>query len=174
MIQVLLAILIMGCGPSIQTLNRVAREGSIHEQATVKAKTEIRIGASPQVVWKVLSLVNQWPQWNPKVSKATLQGDLVPETFFKWKTGGMGITSQIQKVEPEKSLIWTGSMLGIKAIHKWDLFVLEGDSTRVIVEESLDGAIVRPFIGSKRLKSELESWLNYLKKKSEEEKLELK
>lgn len=51
---------------------------------------------------------------------------------------GMGITSTLQEVEPNKIISWIGDSIGMHAIHIWH-FEKQGNKTKVITEESLSG-----------------------------------
>jgi hypothetical protein len=50
-----------GCGASLATLNRLAADGSIHEDAPVTTHLQIHIAAPPAKVWALLIDAPSWP-----------------------------------------------------------------------------------------------------------------
>ena len=137
---------------------------SINSNAPVVASGEVLIAALPEKVWNVMTSIEQWPLWNPEVKWAELRGQLIQGTRFIWKAGPGTITSTIQKVDYERYICWSGTSMGIKAIHTWRLIPVD-KQTRVRVEESWEGLIVRLLRSSsqKRLEAALRSGLQYLK-----------
>jgi hypothetical protein len=111
---------------------------SVNEEAPVLVKAKIEINADPETVWNIIANIEAWPQWNPDVKSARLQGEFKPGTQFLWKAGPAKITSLIQEVNPPHTLAWTGKIMGINAIHVWDIRVVN-DKTIVQTEESWDG-----------------------------------
>lgn len=111
---------------------------NIDQKAPLAARSEIVIAAPLEKVWALQTDINRWPEWQPEISSAHLEGDLAAGTVFRWKAMGMGIVSTLQEVQPRQRISWTGKSLGMSAIHCWT-FEAQGDSTRVITEESLSG-----------------------------------
>lgn len=166
-VGLLLALHLGGCGPSLPSLRTQAEAGRVHREAPVKSRVSIDIAAPASRVWEVLSAIDRWPAWHAKVSKARLAGPLEPGSRFVWKTGGMTIRSELAVVRPDSLLGWTGSMMGLKAIHLWFLFPLGKGGTRVVVEESLDGFGAGLMMSDRKLADILTTWLENLKRESE-------
>lgn len=142
---------------------------NINENAPASAAAEAFLDAPPQVVWEVQTDLIGWPEWNPDVAWIDLRGPVAPGTKFRWKAGGIPITSVLREVEPERRIAWTGQApLGIRAVHTWS-FEPEGAGTRVRTEESFDGVLVRLFAGVTRrmLAEALEKGLAVLKTEAE-------
>ena len=116
----------------------------INRKAPVLSKEEIEIGADAETVWKVLSAIDRWPDWNPGVKSVSLEGSIAKGTRFRWKAGRWKIVSVIQNVKRDRLLAWTGRMMGIKAVHTWHLEP-RGPGTVVTTEESWEGVIARVF-----------------------------
>ncbi len=72
----------------------------INHQAPLVARKEIVIQASPESIWNLLADINAWSQWQSDVSIARLEGPLAVGSIFRWKAGGLNITSTLQVVEP--------------------------------------------------------------------------
>ncbi len=140
----------------------------INLKAPAFAKHQLLIQAPIENIWQILTDINDWKSWNPNVSKSELHGKLAPDLTFRWKSGGITITSIIKEVEPYQRISWTGKAIGTQAIHIW---TLEAQEQGVLVEtsESFNGWLVRLFKGSmqKMLDAALESWLEHLKRKAE-------
>lgn len=110
--------------------------------APVFAESSIQIDAPPEIVWEVMADIDSWPTWNADVKQARLQGDLREGTTFEWKSGPGTIKSTLREVTAPSRLGWTGSTLGIKAIHIWKIEPADGGSV-VSTEESWDGLVVK-------------------------------
>ncbi len=140
----------------------------IDQSAPLISRKVIEISASPERVWEVMAAVNQWPDWNSTVSWVNSAGPLRVGSIFKWKSGGLRITSTVRLFELNHAIGWTGGAMGAFASHAW---YLEETSSgvRVITEESMSGWLIRLFKPIVRmiLSSSLQRWLFDLKKESE-------
>ncbi|MEJ2574697.1 MAG: SRPBCC family protein [Gammaproteobacteria bacterium] len=121
----------------------------INPKAPAIASTEAFIQASLDVVWSVQTNLTEWSRWNPDVEYVDMEGALAPGTEFRWKAGGAAITSKLQEVEPKRRIVWTGKILGIRAVHVW-MFEERADGILVRTEESFDGLLARLFAKSMR------------------------
>jgi hypothetical protein len=65
----------------------------------------------------------------------SVQVPVSPGSVFSWKAGPGRIESTIPRVGPPRLIAWTGTTLGIKAIHFWHLEPRNG-GTFVRTEES--------------------------------------
>ena len=141
---------------------------SINENAPVKIRQIIQVKATPEKVWSVLTNIDGWPGWNPDIPNAKLNGQLIPGTTFDWKSGGTKIHSKLHTVQPFEKFGWTGKAMGSLAIHNWTL-TKNGNETEVLVEESMDGFLVKLLKGmmQKTLDKSSASWLQHLKTESE-------
>lgn len=141
---------------------------NVNKQAPVFCQKEIVINASINKVWRILTDIDNWPNWNTDISNAKLNGRLTPKTTFDWKAGGVKIHSTLHTVESVKNFGWTGKALGAFAIHNWTLTETNGQ-TNVFVEESMQGILVGLFKRSfsKNLENGMQKWLDFLKQKCE-------
>lgn len=137
-------------------------------KAPVQASARTRIAAPPELVWSVLADIAAWPQWNRDVARAQLRGALAAGTRFDWKAGGLPIRSVLLAVERPGTLAWSGTTLGIKAVHV-SRFVGEGEGTEAVTEESFDGLLPRLFRGpmNRTLEKSISSGLEALKEECE-------
>lgn len=110
----------------------------VNKNAPAYNETQILIHSPAAHVYKILSAINDWPKWQSNISKAQLKGQLATGSKFVWKSGGLRIKSKIHTADAPTKLGWTGKMLWIRATHNWVL-IPDGRSTRVIVQESLEG-----------------------------------
>jgi hypothetical protein len=141
----------------------------VNESAPAVAAGEIRVNADVETVWDLMADVNRWPDWNPDVKWANLEGDLVAGSEFRWKAGPGSIKSTLQRVERPRLLAWTGKTLGIHAVHVWRLDPQDGD-TLVKTEESWEGLVVRIFrrMMQKQLDQAINAGLGHLKAAAEQ------
>jgi carbon monoxide dehydrogenase subunit G len=113
-------------------------------QAAVFSREEVEVSATPEEIWEIMSDIEKWPQWNPDVKAATIEGELVEGTDFRWKAGPGTIHSTLRTVERPRVLAWTGKTMGIPAIHVYKLEPA-GSGTRLVLEESWDGLLSKVF-----------------------------
>lgn len=140
----------------------------IYELSQVVASAEIEIEADIELVWKILSSIDHWPEWNADVRSTTIYGALAPGSIFVWRAGHMTITSTISQVHRPLLLAWRGKSLGIAATHTWHM-ESKGEGVLVRTEESWDGPFPLLFgwLAKKLLQSSIESWLQQLKAAAE-------
>lgn len=136
----------------------------INSQAAVVQSQEIIINSKPDVVWQVLTGVEDWPSWNEKVTKTSVKEKLQVGSVFSWKSGGVNIHSKLHSYIDQQVMGWTGQTIGAKAVHNWHLIPTE-KGTKVLVEESMDGWLVGLLKKSmnKKLEADMIFWLSQLK-----------
>ncbi len=137
---------------------------TINESAPVVGRSAIEIAANPEVAWNVLTAIGRWPDWNPAVKSVPFEEGIDEGSEFRWKAGPGTIWSTIQNVDAPWRIVWTGSTLGIKAIHVHTLEPHAG-GTLVKTEESYDGLVARVFHRrlQKTLDTALDNELRHLK-----------
>jgi uncharacterized protein YndB with AHSA1/START domain len=143
-------------------------ENGINQAAPVVASGETEIVAACEVVWEVLTGIEQWPSWNPDVKSVSMHGALSEGSEFRWKGGPGTITSTLEHVEAPRRIAWSGTTFGIEAMHVYALEARDG-VTLVRTEESYHGLVARLFRGrlQKTLESSLASGLRQLKAEAE-------
>jgi uncharacterized protein YndB with AHSA1/START domain len=140
----------------------------INRNAPATAEGELQIAADPQTVFAVISAIDQWPSWNPDVRSVTLQGPVQPGTVFRWKAGPSSLTSTLQVVDPPREIAWTGTTMGIKAVHVFRFQANDG-GTLARSEESWQGLLASLLKGYSRktLDKGIRSVLAHLKVEAE-------
>ncbi len=141
---------------------------SIDTNALLTARSEIYIEVPIEKIWNIQTDIEGWSQWQPDITSAKLDGELKAGTIFRWKAKGLGIVSKLHTVEKNHQIGWTGNSLGMSAIHNWT-FVAQGNATRVITEESMDGWLTRlmKFFDPQFLEKSLKASLKILKANAE-------
>ena len=117
---------------------------AVAADAPVRSVAEIEIDAPIEVVWNVLTAIDNWPTWNPDVKSVSLGGPVAEGTTFRWKAGPGTITSTLVRLDRPRLIAWSGQTLGIRAIHGWHLEGRDG-ATHVRTEESYSGLVARMF-----------------------------
>jgi uncharacterized protein YndB with AHSA1/START domain len=112
----------------------------IDRNAPATAAGEIQIAASPEAVWAVLSDLSNWPAWNADVRSMAFDGPLAPGTEFRWKSGSASMASVLQVVDTPNEIAWTGTSMGIHAVHVFRFQPKDG-GTLARSEESFSGLI---------------------------------
>ena len=140
----------------------------INRNAPATAQGELQIAVDPQTVFAVLSAIDQWPSWNPDIKSVTLQGPVQPGTGFRWKSGPSTLTSTLQVVDPPQEIGWTGTTMGIKAVHVFRFQANDG-GTLARSEESWAGLLASLLKGYSRrsLDKAIRSILSHLKVEAE-------
>jgi len=140
----------------------------VNHKAPAVGKAEAVIRAPIETVWGVLSGLERWPEWNRNIAWIRVEGPVRPGTRFVWKAGGSRISSRLEEVVPPNRIAWSGRMLGVRAVHVWDLAAEDG-GTRVRTEESFEGPVAWLLRGLMRkvLARALEQGLNALKAEAE-------
>ena len=140
----------------------------VNEDAPAVASAGIEVVAGPEIVWEVLTSIDDWPSWNPDVGSASLDGELAEGSQFRWKSGRATIVSTIQRVEPPRVIAWTGRALGLRAMHYYRLDA-HGEHTLVASEESWEGLAALLFRRrmQRTLERAMEAGLIYLKEEAE-------
>lgn len=140
----------------------------INTDAPAVARGEIEVAAAPEIVWRVLTDIANWPSWNPDVKAASKEGPLAAGTQFRWKAGPGTISSLVEHLDPPRLVAWSGRTLGIRAFHVWRLEARDG-KTHAHTEESYDGVVARVLRRSlqKTLDSALADGAHYLKTEAE-------
>ncbi|MDF9798056.1 uncharacterized protein YndB with AHSA1/START domain [Catalinimonas alkaloidigena] len=142
----------------------------VNPKAPVIERKEIEIKAPVESVWKVLTDIKRWPEWQENVKSAKLKGkgEVAEGREFVWKAGGLSFHSQLHTVEPQQAFGRTGKIMGAFAIHNWTLSEKK-DNTIVTVEESLEGFFPSLMKKSfqKNLSAGMEKSLKELKQASE-------
>lgn len=116
----------------------------INLKAPVISKQSVEINAPVEKVWKILTGINEWENWQSQVTHAEIIGQPKEGAFFIWYAKGLTFKSQIHTCMPFQKFGWTGKTVGANAIHNWNLVDNEKNTT-VFVEESLQGFIPELF-----------------------------
>jgi uncharacterized protein YndB with AHSA1/START domain len=101
----------------------------INREPPAWAEREIQIAAPLEVVWDVLSTIEDWPQWNADIKSTKIAGPVAPGTTFRWKAGPGTIKSMIESAERPHVVAWTGRSLGISATHVGGLIAAKEERT---------------------------------------------
>ena len=116
----------------------------INRAAPETATGETQIDADPEIVFSIIAEIDEWPSWNPDVKSAKLNGPAQPGATFRWKSGPGSVVSTLQVVDPPGEIGWTGTTMGIKAIHVFRFEPNDG-GTLARSEESWEGVVARVF-----------------------------
>jgi|SRR5262249_10225098 len=159
------------CFKAQHRFNRGRQQGlkmQINETAPVVSKHHVTVAAPLQKVWRLLADIDNWPNWNPAVTSAHLDGEFKTGATFRWKSGGVTIVSAIQQIEPMTRLVWTGRAIGTQVVHVWT-FTQCDEGVTVSTSESFEGWLVRLMLKTMRrtLDQSLVAWLQALKKCAE-------
>ncbi|CAN5189374.1 hypothetical protein BH09BAC4_BH09BAC4_31210 [soil metagenome] len=128
----------------------------------------VLINATPQQVWVVMTGVDNWPDWQPNITRATLAGDLSAGSAFTITNAGDDINATFHTVTPYHFFGWESHYEGLAVTHNWTLVEQDGQ-TLVQDEEGMEGAFAEANKASIQASIETSkpAWLGYLKREVE-------
>ena len=128
-----------------------AKEGSL---ITIEASDVIQ--SEIKAIWRLMSEVNRWPEWNKAISFARLEGVFVKGTPFRW-TSGVNIRSTLEDVIINKRIVWSTKSVGVKTVQSWE-FKKTDEGVLVFVSQSAEGWLTK--IASQAVTKKLHKNLN--------------
>lgn len=161
------SLLAVACGPSLDAMHVRASTGNVQDDAPVHARASVTIAAPRAKVYALLTDFATWPRWQPGVERMTPPPAIEPGARFTWTTRGSEIRSQLAAVREGELVAWTGSVSTAKAIHVFRLSSPTAETTRVDVEETMDGLLLTWFYGQKDLEADMARSLEALRATSE-------
>ncbi len=150
----------------MNTLNALAKEGKINENASIKDGHSIIINAPISKVWGILSDMEKWPEWNKDIKRISIEGNPESGKNFSWNFDGSKFNAQIQSITEPTTLTWTGKSTWAKSIHVWQL---EDDENQTIatLSTSLQGTFTVLVNKHQKVYNDLINWLEKLKEMAE-------
>lgn len=110
-------------------------------------RTEIEIQAAPEKVWRVLTDLDQYPQWNPFIHQALGQAKVGEPVDITFRSGSKNMTLHctVTRVEPNRELRWkyhVGSAKLFAGEHSFMLEPIDAQHVRFIDREIFSGWLV--------------------------------
>lgn len=112
-------------------------------------ETEVNIDASPQIVWDILTDLDDYPDWNPFIVSSEGTAAVGERLSNRMEPpGGKAITFRptVTEVEPNEVFEWLGR-LGLPGVfdgrHRFELEATPSGGTHLAHTEELNGALVR-------------------------------
>src|ERR687892_286248 len=105
----------------------------IDTTAPVVVRHSVDVSAPIEVVWRLHTDVNRWPEWQTDITAAHAEGAFVPGNAFTWTSYGFTVTSTIYEVQEESRVLWGGTADGITGVHEWIFHDRPTDVWEVIV-----------------------------------------
>jgi len=140
----------------------------IDASAPVVVRRDIAIDAPLHRVWRLLTDVPAWTEWQPDITAAAAGAPLAAGSTFRWSTAGLDIESTVYALREPHWILWGGISRGIRGIHLWE-FDAQGSAVHARTEESWDGEPVLADVQgmSAALGASLSAWLGHLKRAAE-------
>ncbi|MFW2383151.1 MAG: SRPBCC family protein [Acidimicrobiales bacterium] len=111
--------------------------------------TEIEIDATPETVWKILTDLDRYSEWNPFIIEAGGEVEVGARLINRLQPPGgraMTIKPTVSAVESAKTFEWLGHLLvsGVfDGRHRFDLEATPAGGTRLVHSEQFNGILVR-------------------------------
>lgn len=127
----------------------------------VSQSRTLLIEVPPTEIWKRLTDLARWPEWNPLCERIEVVDPLLPGARFVYSNGQMNISAEITALIEPQRFAFRGRALGVTALNSWRLQPISSRTTLVEVREDMNGLL--PLIFRKQFDSKLgtglESWL---------------
>ncbi len=110
-------------------------------------RTEIEIQSTPEKVWRILTDLDKYPEWNPFIHHAVGKpkaGESVDITF-RSTSQEMTLHCTVVKVEPNRELRWkyhVGFSGFFAGEHSFTVEPIDADHVRFIDRETFSGLLV--------------------------------
>ena len=127
--------------------------GPADPAAPARAVASILIEAPVARVWSVLTDLADWPRWNTDIHDLSVSGPLAIGTRFDWKSGGLSIRSEIDRLRAPHMIGWRGRAPLIRARHVC-LLRSRGSATEVETLEAFFGPVAWLLPGPTRYRLE--------------------
>lgn len=128
------------------------------------------INASPEIIWKILTDVNGYPNWD--LSMDHIEGKLaLGETVkFLTKLSSQAFPVKVTAFEPNKTMVLTGGMpLGLFKSERTHSLTANSDGTTTFKTEEIFSGLLLPVFGKNipDLTENFENFAKALKKQAE-------
>ncbi len=107
--------------------------------------TELRIEASPQQVWEVLTDLEAYPQWNPMAKQAQGRLEVGAKLLLHLAALPFPVGAQIRALDPGRLLRWGGGASIILDVEHYFEVHPDGEHTRFVHGE-IFGGLLGPLI----------------------------
>ena len=135
--------------------------------AQKEINTSIKINASAEKVWQVLTAFEAYPNWNPFLT--SVQGDFVVGKKVKIVAGGMKFKPKVLQYSENKGIKWIGRLL-FKGLfdgeHSFQIQDHQDGTSTFYHSEKFSGMLVGLF--AKKLDTETKAGFEAMNKKLKE------
>lgn len=146
--------------PDTTTLAGYALQHQVDPAAPIQAAAEIVVNAPVDHVWRLLIDVENWADsLEPGLSKVDVSQGVRVGARFTRTNRGFTMTARFEVVSPEREIAWTGTALGVHAIHRFELEPLPDGRTLVRTEESMGGRPLAVLYSSAKLQGLMDASL---------------
>jgi hypothetical protein len=135
-----------------------------YSKQPVQVGTGVIVAATPAQVWTVLSDLDQWGAWNPKVTKLTAGPGLNAGTTVTYTWEEREVKAAIEDVKEGSLLQWKGARSGSDVTLKWMLIPVPAGSSVNLFAVLKPGAGATPQANAL---NEVQAWLDALKAEAE-------
>lgn len=137
---------------------------SIDRAAPVVTEHSLEIAAPIAEVWRVLTDVDAWHDWNPGIVASSAETPLGQGAAFRFKSE-VAVKAEVTLWQPPNELGWRARTFGAESRAVWHLESIGPNATRVHAEESMRGlaATLMQWKLQTALADGLASWQEHLK-----------
>lgn len=108
----------------------------------------IEINASPEAVWKVLTNVQAFPEWEPNVTKVEGEADLGNKITVHTKFSDRAFPVTVSEFVPNSRMVWSSGMpFGLFKGARTFILTTVGDGVKVKTREEFAGLLLPIFKG---------------------------
>lgn len=141
-------------------------------QSDFYVHSEIKINASPEVVWALLVQAQEWKNWYEGINDMRFedpkQTKLEPGVKVFWNSLGQRVNNTVMDFAPHASLAWQFEDEKIQGYHAWVITPIES-GCHVVSGKSMTGKLARlqKVFMPKKLMKQQDTWLRALKEQAE-------
>ncbi|WP_323783434.1 SRPBCC domain-containing protein [Thalassovita sp.] len=124
----------------------MARADTVKQTTRIEIDTAIDLPAPVDAVWRVLTDIDAYPQWNPyhvHVEGVLQRGRKLTVKIVKPNGNSLTIHPRVLELEENRSLVWGGGPAGLfRGVHWFDLDPINPGCTRLHHTEVFSGLFV--------------------------------
>lgn len=156
-----------------QELHEIAKKSRVNLNAPVTVTSEIKIKASPDKTWRLITIIDNWKKYHPDITRSYLEDTFFVDKFFIWKIRSLSIMkSQIAVIKSLNEFCFSSVPLFMgfiktgNVIMFWDLEYISEQESKLTVKMSVEGFFAK-ILNHDKARHLIDKWLKVIKSTAE-------